>query len=81
MANTAETKESVNSSSKAAAKKDEKKGVFWKGLKAEFHKIIWADKERVARETTVVVIVTAILAGIIALVDFAVKAGIEFMIG
>ncbi len=53
---------------------------WFKGLKAEFKKIVWPDKESIAKQTVAVVIITAILSVIIALLDAAVKFGIDVII-
>ena len=56
------------------APKTAKKSWF-KGLKAEFAKIIWPDKE-----TLVVVIVSVVLGVLIALADMVIRAGIGVII-
>lgn len=53
---------------------------WFKGLKAEFKKIIWPDKESLAKQTVAVVIITAVLALVIALLDLVVKFGIDLII-
>lgn len=53
---------------------------WFKGLKAEFKKIIWPDKESLAKQTVAVVIITTVLALIIALLDLVVKFGIDVII-
>ena len=56
-----------------------KLGVFWKGVKAEFKKISWPNKDRLFRET-VVVLVSAISIGvIIVLVDWLLNFGLSFI--
>ena len=50
---------------------------WFKGLKAEFKKIVWPDKESLGKQTVAVVIITAILSLIIALLDAVVKFGID----
>lgn len=62
-----------------AADKAPKKSWF-KGLKAEFKKIVWPDKESLAKQSLAVVIVTIVLGVIIALVDLVIKAGIDVII-
>ena len=49
---------------------------WFKGLKAEFKKIIWPDKKFLGKQTVVVVIITTILSVIIALLDLVIKFGI-----
>ena len=51
------------------------------GLKAEFRKIIWPTKENVAKETTAVVITSIILGLIIAMLDFIIQYGVNFLVG
>lgn len=53
---------------------------WFKGLKAEFKKIIWPDKETLAKQTVAVIIITAVLSLIIALLDLVVKFGINVII-
>ena len=50
------------------------------GLKSEFRKIIWPDKEDLAKQTTAVIIVSVIVGVIIAIVDTVVQYGIDFLI-
>jgi len=73
-----------NNTEKAVAKKNGqslsvKLSAWWKGLKGEFNKIVWEDKESVTKETTAVVIITVILGIIIAIVDWVLKNGIDFI--
>ena len=53
---------------------------FFKGLKAEFNKIVWPDQETVGKQTVAVVAVTAALGIIIAILDFIIKWGLSFML-
>ncbi len=53
---------------------------FFKGLKAEFKKIVWPDQETVGKQTAVVLAVTVALGAIIAILDFIIKWGLSFMI-
>lgn len=50
------------------------------GLKAEFNKIIWPDKESLARQTTAVVITSVVLGLIIALLDYIIQYGVDFLV-
>lgn len=59
--------------------KTQKKSWF-KGLQAEFRKIIWLDKNTLAKQTTAVVAVSVILGALIAVVDAALKYGIDFLV-
>ena len=59
--------------------KTQKKSWF-KGLKAEFNKIVWPDKMTVAKETAAVVSVSVVLGAIIAVVDFFAQYGVDLLI-
>ncbi len=52
-----------------------KKKSWFKGLKSEFKKIIWPEKKSVARQTTAVVLITAVLGVIIVVIDYLVQIG------
>ena len=53
---------------------------WFNGLKAEFKKIIWPDKKSLGKQTVAVVIITAVLSVIIALLDLVIKFGIDVII-
>ena len=70
-----ENKEEVDSENKEEvvkqnepnkAEKTAKKGSRIQGIKTEFARIIWPDKDTIIKETTAVVVVTAILGAVIA---------------
>lgn len=46
-----------------------KKTGLFKNVKSEFSKIIWADKQTVAKQSVAVIVITAILSVVIALLD------------
>ena len=60
------------------AKKQKKN--WFKGLKAEFSKIIWPDRQSLTNETVAVLAVSVLLGVIIAVVDLIVRFGIEFIV-
>ena len=62
-----------------AAEKAPKKSWF-KGLKAEYKKIIWPDRLTLAKQTAAVVSVSVALGAIIALIDFLVQNGVDILI-
>ena len=51
------------------------------GLSAEFKKIIWPEKQSLVRQTTAVIAVSVVLGLIIALLDFAIQYGVDFLVG
>jgi len=60
------------------AEKTQKKSWF-KGLKAEFNKIIWPDRKTLVKHTAAVVSVSVVLGAIIALVDFLAQYGVNIL--
>ena len=59
--------------------KTQKKSWF-KGLQAEFKKIIWPDKKTLAKQTTAVVVVSVVLGAVIAVIDAILKYGIDLLV-
>ena len=53
---------------------------WFAGLKAEFKKIIWPNKERLTKEASLVVVVSIILGILIAILDMGLQYGIQFII-
>jgi preprotein translocase subunit SecE len=69
----------VNVMSETTVEKPKKKSWF-KGLKAEFKKIIWPDKKTLAKQTVAVITCSVILGAIIAVVDALIQYGIDFLV-
>lgn len=61
------------------SEKTQKKSWF-KGLKAEFKKIIWPDKTTLAKQTAAVVSVSVVLGAIIAVIDFLIQYGVDILV-
>ena len=61
-------------------KETKQKTNWFKGLKAEFKKIIWPDRKSLTKETVAVVAASVLLGVIIAIVDFIARIGIEFLV-
>ena len=61
--------------------KSSKKKNWFAGLKAEFKKIIWPDKDTLTKETVVVVVSTVILGIVIAALDLIIKFGLNIVLG
>lgn len=51
------------------------------GLKTEFRKIIWPDRKSLVRQTIAVVAVSVVTGLIIALLDWIIQYGVDFLIG
>ena len=60
------------------AKKQKKN--WFKGLNADFSKIIWPDRQSLTNESVAVLAVSVLLGVIIAVVDLIVRFGIEFIV-
>ena len=59
---------------------DSKPASFWKGVRAEFSKIIWPTKETLTKQSIAVVAITVVTAGLIAVIDRGLQYGINFVI-
>ncbi len=53
---------------------------WFKGLKSEFKKITWPDKETLVKESAAVIVITVVLGFVIALVDMAVNSGVDLIL-
>ena len=56
-----------------------KKKSWFKGLKAEFKKIVWPDKKTLVKQTIAVVVCSILLGLLIALVDVLIQHGIDII--
>ena len=54
---------------------------WFTGLKAEFQKIIWPDRQSIKRQTIAVVAVSVVTGLIIALLDWVIQYGVNFLVG
>ncbi|MDD6056921.1 MAG: preprotein translocase subunit SecE [Clostridiales bacterium] len=54
---------------------------WFSGLSAEFKKIIWPDKKSLIRQTTAVIAVSVVMGLAIALMDFIIQYGVDFLVG
>lgn len=57
----------------------EKKPGFFKGVKAEFKKITWPDRNETIKQSVAVVAISVVLGVIIAILDFAFQNGVNFL--
>lgn len=53
---------------------------WFKGLKAEFNKVVWPDKMTLAKQTAAVATVSVALGAIIAVIDFLVQHGVDLLV-
>lgn len=61
--------------------KESKAAVFFKGVKAEFRKIIWPDRDTLLKQLAAVLVVTVMLGVVIALIDFGFQNLIDLLTG
>ncbi|WP_036606750.1 preprotein translocase subunit SecE [Oribacterium sp. P6A1] len=63
---------------------DEKKSSsiqgFFKGLKTEFNKIIFPNRQDVIKETTATIVVSLLIGVVIAVLDLIMKTGLGFIL-
>ena len=52
---------------------------FFKGVKAEFKKIVWPDKQATLKQSIAVVAISVVVGVIIAILDFVINNGVHFL--
>ena len=52
---------------------------FFKGVKTEFKKITWPDRKSTLKQSIAVVAISVVLGVIIALLDYVIKYGVNFL--
>jgi preprotein translocase subunit SecE len=58
----------------------QKKKSWFKGLKAEFKKIIWPDKKTLVKQTAAVIVCSIFLGILIWMVDVVIQNGIDLLV-
>ena len=53
---------------------------FWKGIKAEFKKIVWPTKDDIVKQTIAVISSSIVLGIIISILDFIFKVLLNFVL-
>ncbi len=61
-----------------SAEKQKRPG-FFSGVKAEFKKIVWPDRQKTLKQSVAVVAIAVVVGVIIALLDFIAKNGVNFL--
>ena len=70
----------ADSAKTAKAAKAEKKAVtFFDGVKAEFKKITWPDKDSLMKQSVAVVVISLVVGAVIAVLDFGLQYGVDFI--
>ena len=52
---------------------------FWSGVKAEFKKITWPDRDALIKQSIAVVIISVVIGAIITILDFGLQYGVDFL--
>ena len=52
---------------------------FFKGVKTEFKKISWPDRRSLLKQSVAVVAISVVLGVIIAILDFVIQNGVNFL--
>ena len=63
----------------SAKKEKTAKPSFFKGVKAEFKKISWPDKDDLLKQSVAVVCISVVLGAIIAVLDCLMQYGVDFL--
>ncbi len=58
---------------------NQEKSSFFKGVKAEYKKIQWPDRDTLIKESVAVVSISVVAAALIALFDTVIQYGINFI--
>jgi len=67
--------EMVNTTTEKAPKRS-----WFKGIKSEFKKIVWPDRDYLAKQTVAVISVTIVLGIAIYVLDYVIEQGIAFLL-
>ena len=54
---------------------------WFQGMKSEFKKISWPDRNSVMKQTVAVISVSVVVGLIIALMDWIIQYGVDFLLG
>ncbi|MBD5462800.1 MAG: preprotein translocase subunit SecE [Lachnospiraceae bacterium] len=68
-----------NGKADKTANKTSKGTGFFKGVKAEFKKISWPDKESLLKQSVAVGCISVVMGIVIALLDFLMRFGVNFL--
>ena len=68
-----------DSAEKKPVAKKAKKPSFFKGVKSEFKKITWPDKNSTFKQSVAVVSISIVAGLLIAILDFVIQYGVDFI--
>ena len=52
---------------------------FWSGVKTEFKKITWPNKDDLIKQSIAVVVISVVIGAIITILDFGLQYGVDFL--
>ena len=52
---------------------------FWSGVKAEFKKITWPNRDDLIKQSIAVVVISIVIGAIITILDFGLQYGVDFL--
>ena len=64
----------------SAKKAKAAKPSFFKGVKTEFKKISWPDRDSILKQSIAVVCISLVLGVVIAILDFLMQYGVDFLV-
>jgi len=62
-----------------STKKDRKAVKFFEGVKVEFKKVTWPDKDALMKQSVAVLAISLVVGAIIALLDFGLQYGVDII--
>ena len=62
-----------------SARTDKKAVSFFDGVKAEFKKISWPDKDSLLKQSVAVVVISLVVGANITVLDFGLQYGVDFI--
>ena len=63
----------------SSEKQTQHKTSFFQGVKSEYRKITWPDRESTLKQSIVVTVISIVLGLIIAVIDYIAKYGVNFL--
>ncbi len=63
----------------AKSGKESKITKFWNGVKTEFKKITWPNKDDLIKQSIAVVVISVVIGAIITILDFGLQYGVDFL--
>ncbi len=63
----------------AKSDKTPKQVKFLDGVKSEFKKVTWPDKDSLLKQSVAVVVISVVVGAIIAILDFVLQYGVDFL--